>query len=114
MKHEEGKPAEKQAFTASFPSFMSLEQKVLLTVFFACTAGRNRPIKETHAELAALCGMEKPDYFANLLELKTAGFITDDDRGLRINRAAITNAKAIDERAARAAKRVKGRLSKLT
>jgi hypothetical protein len=114
MKHEESTPAKEQAFAASFPSSMPLEQKLLLTVFFACTAGRNRPIKETHAELAALCGMELPDYFVTQLQLKTAGFITDDDQGLRINRAAITNAKAIDERAARAANRVKGRLSKLT
>jgi hypothetical protein len=109
MKHEESTPAEKQAFAASFPRSMSLEQKLLLTMFFACTAGRDRPIRETYSELAVLCGMELPDYFVTLLELKTAGFITDDSRGLRINRGAIQNAKAIDERAARAAKRVKGR-----
>jgi hypothetical protein len=112
MKHEESTPAEKQAFAASFPPSMSLEQKLLLTVFFSCTAGRDRTIKETYGELAVLCGMELPDFFITLLELKNAGIITDDSRGLRINRGAIKNAKAIDERAATAAKRVRGRRSK--
>jgi hypothetical protein len=35
MMNEESAPAENQAFAASFPSDMSLGQKVLLTVFFA-------------------------------------------------------------------------------
>jgi hypothetical protein len=35
MMNEESAPAENQTFTASFPSDMSLGQKVLLTVFFA-------------------------------------------------------------------------------
>jgi hypothetical protein len=104
-----------QAFEASFPSNMPLGQKVLLTVFFACTEGQDRRIQETHAELAAMCGMAEPDYFRNLIALRVAGIIRDvgHGRGLNINRAAIKNVKAIDERAARAAKHVRGGLSKL-
>jgi hypothetical protein len=108
---DSNKSAQPQIFTANFSPGMPLGQKVLLTVFFACTAGRDRPIRETHTELAALCGMDLLEYFDHLLELKIAGTITDDrgGQGLRINRRAIKNAKAIDERAALAAKRVRGR-----
>jgi hypothetical protein len=82
--------------SATFPSPMPLKQNVLLTAFFACTAGQDRPIKETHAELAALCGMGLPDYFAHLLDLRVAGLVTDDGEGRdRINRRAIKNAAAI-------------------
>jgi hypothetical protein len=57
--------------------------------------------------------MAEPDYFRQLFALRAAGIVTDvgHGRGLRINRRAIKNAKAIDERAAMAAKRVKGNLS---
>jgi hypothetical protein len=46
----------------------------------------------------------------------SARFVRDDGecRGLRINRRAIENAKAIDGRAAVATKRVRGGLSKLS
>jgi hypothetical protein len=110
MRDGKEKSAEGHSFEASFPSSMPLGQKVLLTVFFACTEGQDRPIEETHAELAALCGMDLSEYFEHLLELRIAGLVTPDDgecRGLRINRRAIKNAKAIDERAARAAQRVR-------
>jgi hypothetical protein len=109
MNDREGKSAAMQAFSAGFPPTMPIEQKVVLTILFACTEGQERPIEEPHAELAALCGMELVDYFATLLQLRTAGIITDDSIGLRVDRAVIRNARAIDERAGRAAKRVKGR-----
>jgi hypothetical protein len=112
MSDGESNPSDGQAFAASFPSSLPLEQKILLTVFFACAAGQDRPIEESQDDLAALCGMDLPEYFAHLLDLRIAGLVTSDDdegRGLRINRRAIKNAKAIDERAARAAKRVRDR-----
>jgi hypothetical protein len=107
--------AQRLAFEASTHQACPLGQKVLLTVLFACTGGRDRPIRETNAELAALCGIEMAEYFDHLRALRAARIITDDSesRGLRINRRAIKNAKAIDERAAMAAKRVRSRLSKL-
>jgi hypothetical protein len=110
MRDWDSKSAQEQVFAPNFSSGMPLGQKILLTVFFACTAGRDRPIRETHTELAALCGMDLSEYFDHLLGLRIAGTITDDSdgQGLRINRRAIKNAKAIDERAALAAKRVRG------
>ena len=114
MPYGERTSTKMRSFAASFPPDMPLDQKILLTVFFACSAGQNRPIKETHMELAALCGMELADYFEHLLELRIVGIITDEgyEHGLLINRDVIQNAKIIDELAARAAKRVQGRLSR--
>jgi hypothetical protein len=109
MPDGESKSAGIQAVAARFPLFMPLEQKVLLTVFFACTAGQDRPIEESHIELAALCGMDLANYLASLLELRIAGIIAvDHTQGLLINRDAIQNSKIIDELAAKAAERVQG------
>ena len=80
----------------SIPKNLPVEQKLILTALFACAEGEDRPIKEPHAELAALAGLELSPYFTGLLKLKYIGFVTDDDdgRGLRINRTAIWRAKA--------------------
>jgi hypothetical protein len=72
---------------------LPVEQKLILTALFACAEGEDRPIKEPHAELAALAGLELSPYFTGLLKLKHARLVTDDDgQGLRINRAAIRRA----------------------
>jgi hypothetical protein len=107
--NRENEAAGRRSLTASSPLSMPLDQKVVLTVLFACTAGRDRPIKETITELAVLSGMHVADYFATLLQLKHSHLVSDDTNGLRINRHSIQNARAIDAYAASATKSVRNR-----
>jgi hypothetical protein len=93
-----------KAFTASIPKDFAAAQKQILTTLFLCRQGQDRPVSEPHAELAAIAGLELSAYFTGLLKLKFAGFVTDDGKGLRINRVAIRRAKAAnsDEKPRRA------------
>jgi hypothetical protein len=57
-----------KAFTASIPKDFAAGQKQILTSLFLCTEGQDQPVKEPHAELAAIAGLELSAYFTGLLK----------------------------------------------